>query len=194
MTKRREIQMEFDQFEDVENFHGRFIHEPGTWGATGWAFDKGTADDIMSDWEHDMKGRAYDRHGVVFFLAETGPDGAPVIGKWSPRREEANGEPFWFLADFPFQQTFRVTTDPPPAPKKVDEPSTEQFANFGRKVAALFASSAEWDDDTTGDVGSIARNVLDITVGDDMDEGTWLMWEKIAQGYGYEMWEHEGDD
>lgn len=178
--------MEFDNFDDVEDFHARYDHENGT-----WIFDTGVADDIIADWAHERPARKHleiDDKGYV--LVDLGPDGVPVTGHW-PRH--VTGSDSWYRLDqFPFQRSVEVTTDPPPAPRVVNEPTQEQYAEFGRWMAVVFATSDDWNGDTIADVGQFGHEKLGVRIDNEgMDEGEWDMWDRVANRYGYEMPEQE---
>lgn len=78
-------------------------------------------------------------------------------------------------------------TDPP------QEPTTVQYANFGRYVAALLGSQEDWDGaaDYLDEIDQVARRKLSASLGS-ADGPIRSMWQKIADQYGIEYGGNEG--
>lgn len=67
----------------------------------------------------------------------------------------------------------------------IARPTDEQFARFGKAVAAIFGTSLEWSADETGDVSWAASVILKLPLGD-QDRKHLQFWQKIADEVGVE--------
>lgn len=76
----------------------------------------------------------------------------------------------------------------------LEEPTTEQYAKFGREVAAMFGSAWEWDSDLLGCVGDAAQRNLGTPVGN-QNAADFKLWRGVADELGiyYEVDEDEDE-
>jgi hypothetical protein len=159
-----------------------------------WVVDYGVAADLVSNWEHDRADRAcVEGKGGVFSLAAVTPSGGAEAAAWIPCAGVGSaGE--YTLSSFPFRAAIEVTTPVPPRIIPRPLPGDATFAKFGKAVAAIFASSREWDSDTTQAVAEAADEHLGRDLGDGMTEETWFMWKPVVEDAGMEMWDYEEED
>jgi hypothetical protein len=77
------------------------------------------------------------------------------------------------------------------AKTKISEPDAVQYAQFGRRIAALLGSNSDWSpgSDYLGSIGEIALRSLGVGIGD-QDQEQLRFWRRIADEYGFD---HDGD-
>lgn len=77
----------------------------------------------------------------------------------------------------------------------LQEPTAEQYAKFGRYVAAMFGSAWEWDSELLSDVGTSAQNFLGTPIGD-QNAADMKLWRGVADELGiyYEVDDSEEGD
>lgn len=78
--------------------------------------------------------------------------------------------------------------------KVIVKPTDEQFATFGKKVAALLGTQLEWSGgDCLEDIGSMAVSTLHVQVGD-QDDALLNFWRGVADEVGIEYEADEDDE